>query len=258
MIQMEYSEYKKLYDSLVHPEDVKRLQAEGYDERLLETLYTQKVSRDVKKRYHMVKSNSAKMLRDWNNGKSFVEISRYYKFPPILTMMLIFQENRTSKKQFWEYIRDPDLLESPVAAAEVRDAVKRDIVYSPEANDRQKERGQWGEGLLQGWLDSQGIEYMTENDIRDEEGSSKTPDCLLKEPMMYNGRIIRWIESKASFGDSVEFRFNSRKQLIPYTEIFGPGVVVYWTGYVNGMECPKDIYLEDIGILDRKLEKIEE
>lgn len=257
---MEYREYKDLYDSLVHPEDVTRLKKEGYDERLVETLYTQKVSREVKKRYHAVKRNAPRMLKDWEKGKSFLEISKKERFPPILIMMMIFQENGTGKKQFWEFIRDPDLLDSAAAAREVREAVEMDYVYSPEANEKQKERGKWGEGLLQNWLDEQGIEYMTENDIRDaaEGENTKTPDCLLKKPMVYKGHKINWIESKASFGDSVEFRFNARKQLCPYTELFGPGVVVYWTGYVNGMECPNDVYLEDIGILKLKLTEYRE
>lgn len=254
---MDFKEYKKLYEGLVFPEDIDRFMAEGYDERLLETLYTQKVSRNVKKRFHLVKSNSKNMLRDWKKGHTFLEIANNYKFPPILIMMIIFQEDGVSKKRFWEIIRDPDLLECKEAAEEVREAVKMDLVYSPEANERQKERGQWGESLLQGWLNDQGIEYMTENDIRDVEGSTKTPDCLLKEPMMYEGHKIFWVESKASFGDNVEFRFNSRKQLEPYTQLFGPGIVVYWTGCLNDMECPSNVYLEDMNILDKKLEKID-
>ncbi len=253
---MEYKEYKRLYDGLVDPEDLDRFEAEGYDRRLLDTLYTQKVSRSVKKRFHMVKNNAKNMRRDWHKGRSFSEISKRQRFPPILVMMMIFQEEGFSKKQFWNIIRNPDILESPEAAAEVREAVGRDPVYSPEANVRQKERGEWGEDLLQGWLDEQGIDYLTEDEIRNLEGSTKTPDCLLREPMLYDGREIRWIESKASFGDGVEIRFNSRKQLVPYTQLFGPGVVVYWTGCLKDQECEPGIYLEDAGLLDKKLEKI--
>ncbi len=254
---MDFKEYRRLYDNLNSPEDLNDLLNEGYDRRLLDTLYTQKVSRNVKKRFHTVKNNSKSMLRDWNKGRSFMEISNHYDFPPILIMMMIFQEEGVSKKRFWEIVRDPNILESPEAAEEVREAVKNDLVYSPDANERQKERGQWGEKLLQGWLDDQSIEYMTENDIRAVEGSTKTPDCLLKNPVIYAGHEIRWIESKASFGDNIEFRFNARKQLIPYTQLFGPGVVVYWTGCLNDMECPTNVYLENIGIIDKKLKKIE-
>ena len=73
--------------------------------------------------------------------------------------------------------------------------------------------------------------------------------------MNFCGQKIFWIESKASFGDAAEFKINSNKQLIPYTELFGPGVVVYWTGYLDGLACPEGVTLEDIGILEKKLTK---
>jgi hypothetical protein len=254
---MDYKEYRELYNGLNRPGDIGRYVEQGYDERLVETLYTQKTSRDVKKRFHGVKAKTPSMLRDWKHGKTLMQISDRYQFPPILIAMFVFLEDGATKKQFWDYIKCPDLLESADTAKEVEDVVKNDYVYSPWANDRQKERGLWGEGLLQDWLDSQGITYRTEKDLRGGEGQ-KTPDCLLDEPMLYEGKKICWVESKASFGDNVEFRFNSRKQLEPYTKIFGPGVVVYWTGCLNDLECPPDIYLTDISILDKKLEKITE
>jgi len=115
----------------------------------------------------------------------------------------------------------------------------------------------WGEDLAHQWLDGQGITYRTENDLRDTE-FTKTPDCLLDEPVLYNGHKIFWVESKASFGDNTEFKYNSRKQLIPYTKLFGPGLVVYWVGCLNDLECPEDVYVSDISVLDVKLEKIDE
>ncbi|MDR3075229.1 MAG: C15orf41 family protein [Candidatus Methanoplasma sp.] len=252
---MEYKEYKKLYDSLNRPGDIGLLIEKGYDHRLVETLYTQKTSRDVKKRFHMVKQKAPVMLKEWKRGRTIMEISDHYRFPPILVAMFIFLEDGASKKQFWEFIKSPELLDSPDTAEEVRDVVRNDYVYSPVANDRQRERGIWGEELLHEWLDGQGITYKTEEDLRGGEGQ-KTPDCLLDEPMVYEGKKICWIESKASFGDNVEFRFNSRKQLCPYTKLFGPGLVVYWTGCLDDMECPEDVYISDMSVLDRKLDRI--
>jgi len=250
---MKYSEYKDLYDSLRSVKDVRRL-SDQYDERLLDSLYTQKTSREVKKRFYVVKQNSARMLKEWQRGKSIMELSQKYKFPPILTAMFLFLEDGASKKEFWEYIHDPELLPDQSVAAEIREAVENDIVYSPEASLRQKERGLWGEDLLHQWLDEQGIKYLTENDLRGTE-HTKTPDCLLDKPVMYKGHEIHWIESKASFGDNTEFRFNSRKQLVPYTQLFGPGLVVYWVGCLDDLECPEDVYVDDISVLDLILEK---
>ncbi|AIZ56849.1 hypothetical protein Mpt1_c09740 [Candidatus Methanoplasma termitum] len=250
---MEYDVYKKLYDSLNKPGDIEILLEKGYDRRLLETLYTQKISRDVKKRFHFIKDKAPYMLREWKKGKTLMEISDKYKFPPILTAMMIFQEDGANRKQFWDFIKHPEMLESPQTAEEVREVVKNDLVYSPEANDRHAERGLWGEGLLHEWLDGQGITYKTECDLRGGEGV-KTPDCLLDRPMVYDGKKICWIESKASFGDNVEFRYNSRKQLIPYTNLFGPGLVIYWTGCLYDLEWPPNVYVSDITVLEKKLE----
>ena len=250
---MDFDEYKMLYNSLNRPEDVEKLLKKGYDQRLLETLYTQKMCRDVKKRFHFVKQKAPDMLREWKKGKTLMEISNKYRFPPILTAMFIFLEDGASRKEFWEFIRKPELLESKQTADEVREVVKHDFVYSPDANDKQRERGVWGETLLQNWLDEQEIKYRTEEDLRGE--GTKTPDCLFDEPMCYDGHKICWIESKASFGDNVEFRFNSRKQLCPYTQLFGPGLVIYWTGCLDDMECPNDVYISDISVLEKKLKK---
>lgn len=249
---MDYEEYKKLYNSLNCPNDVEKLESQGYDSRLVRTLYTQKVSRNVKKRFHIVKKNSRRMLKDWRQGRSISEIADKMSFPPILTAMMIFQEDGASKKEFWGYVNNPDCLNAETAR-ELREATKRDYVYSPQANDDQRERGEWGEKLLQDWLDGQGITYRTEDDLRGE--YQKTPDALLDEPLYWNGSEVYWIESKASFGDNVEFRFNARKQLVPYTEIFGPGIVVYWVGCLNDLECPEGITVTDKSILETQLKK---
>ena len=250
---MKYEEYKELYNSLRTADDVRRLSSE-YDMRMLDSLFTQKTTREVKKRFYVVKQNSAKMLKEWREGTSIMGLSKKYKFPPILTAMFIFLEDGATKKEFWSYIRDPDLLESEETADEVREAVEQDIVYSPAANDRQRERGLWGEGLLHEWLDGQGVTYRTENDLRDTE-FTKTPDCLLDQPVEYEGKTIYWVESKASFGDNTEFRFNSRKQLVPYTKLFGPGLVVYWVGCLDDLECPEDVYVCDISVMQKNLRK---
>lgn len=253
---MNYDEYKQLYNELKSPEDVKRLSGR-YDSRMLDSLYTQKTTREVKKRFYMVKNSSGRMLKEWSKGRSIMELSKKYNFPPILVAMFLFQEDGAGKKEFWSYIRDPSLLENPETASEIREAIANDIVYSPSANDRQRERGLWGEDLLHQWLDSQGIKYRTENDLRGTE-FTKTPDCLLDKPVMYESHKIYWVESKASFGDNTEFRFNSRKQLVPYTQLFGPGLVVYWVGCLDDLECPENVYVCDISVMDKKLERIKE
>ena len=250
---MEYEEYKVLYNRLRTYSDIDKLIGEGYNERLIKTLFTQKTSRDVKKRFHIVGNNSRRMLKEWKQGSTMLEIAQRWQFPPVMTARFIFLEDGATKSEFMDYVHDPDLLK-PEVAEELKEAIACDPVYSPKGIEEQAERGRWGESLLQNWLKEQGIGFRTEADLRGK--YEKTPDALLNEPMMFEGKKIYWVESKASFGDNTEFKYNSRKQLIPYTKIFGPGVVVYWVGKLDDLECPEDVHVEDIGILEKRLQPL--
>ena len=243
-----------IYNALNTSKDVDKLAAKGHDREMLMSIFTQKMTREVKKRFYVVKQNTGRMLKDWKRGHTLLQIAERWRFPPILTAMFIFMEDGASRKEFWEYIREPEISHSKDVREEIMEARKADPVYSPEGNERQRQRGLWGEGLLHEWLDGQNIKYRTEEDLRGV--YDKTPDALLDEPMMYNGKKIYWVESKASFGDNTEFRYNSKRQLIPYTKIFGPGVVVYWLGCLDDLEEPDDVYVNDISIMDEKLERI--
>jgi hypothetical protein len=194
------------------------------------------------------------MLKEWKRGHTLLEISEKWRFPPILTAMFIFMEDGASRKEFWGYVNEPETACNKDLTKELIEIRNADLVYSPEGNEMQRQRGIWGESLLHKWLDDQGIKYRTEEDLRGV--YEKTPDALLDEPMMYNGHEVHWVESKASFGDNTEFRFNSKKQLIPYTKLFGPGLVVYWLGCLDDLEEPEDVYVNDISVMEKKLERM--
>ena len=65
---------------------------------------------------------------------------------------------------------------------------------------------------------------------------SKTPDFYFEEPVEFLGRELKWIESKALFGDPRSHELYWKKQYSKYYEMFGNGLVVYWLGCVNGFE----------------------
>jgi hypothetical protein len=253
---MRYNDYKTIYSALNNSKDIDKLVEKGYDRELLTSIFTQRTTREVKKRFYVVKQNTGRMLKEWKHGHTLLEISEKWRFPPILTAMFIFMEDGASRKEFWGYVNEPETACSKELTKELIDIRKADLVYSPEGNEMQRQRGLWGEALLHKWLDDQGIKYRTEEDLRGV--YEKTPDALLDEPMMYNGHEVHWVESKASFGDNTEFRFNAKKQLIPYTKMFGPGLVVYWMGCLDDLEEPEDVYVNDISVMEKRLEKIKE
>ena len=239
---MKLHEYKELYDHLGTPEDIDFLAENfGYDKELLLVIYTQRVVRDTTKRFYRVKDQAKKMAWAWQHGSSFVEVAKRFDFPPILTALMILEQRKVNRKTFWKMLGDLDRVQDRRLRKELGDASSTDIVYSQVGSARQYARGRWGETKLQSWLKGKGLEYRTEKDLRAE--YDKTPDVLLHRPVELDGSKKYWIESKATFGDPYEIRRHIRKQLEPYTDLFGDGMV----GYVDDVDLP---VTEGVSVVD--------
>jgi hypothetical protein len=237
-------EYQELYKELAAYEDIHRIQEErGLDRDLLLVIYTHRVTRDATRRYYTVLNHVNEMQKEWRQGKSYVDIARKWRFPPVLIAQMIEKHKNTSRRAFWDGFRRPEEITDPRIRREVKEAMAEDWVYSPRGGEIQRERGVRGEARLHDWLDKYHIPYRTEKDLRGR--FSKTPDALLGNVIGLNGQRVQWIESKANFGDDVEVRRNVKKQLVPYVNLFGEGVVVYWFGYVKEAENLPGIMIMD-------------
>jgi len=248
---MKLAEYQDLYSKLETAEDIDFLaENAGYDRELLLVIHTQRVVRDTTKRFYRVKDQVRRLAHQWRSGQSFVEIARNIAFPPTLTALMILEQQKVPRKQFWRYITDPTKVGDPKLRRELEEVARADIIYSPEGSAKQYERGRWGESKLFAWLDERAIEYRTEKDLRKQ--YEKTPDTLLKTPIEWDGSKKFWIESKATFGDPVEIRRHIRKQLLPYTDMFGDGLVVYWFGYTEDVDHrpPEGVTIADGSAFD--------
>eukprot|EP00250_Pteridium_aquilinum_P005612 c15684_g1_i1 orf=41-973(+) len=93
-------------------------------------------------------------------------------------------------------------------------------------------------------LQELGIPFQTENDLR-AAGFSKTPDVKLEVPIAVKGRIVNWIDSKASFGDECSHKNQAELQFQRYVNRFGPGMVIYWFGFVDELNNHPDVLLLD-------------
>ena len=234
---MKSAEYLDLYNKLATQEDIDFLgENAGYDKELLLVIYTQRVVRETTKRFYRVKDQAKQMAWSWQSGASFVEIARRFAFPPILAALMILEQRKVSRKQFWKYLADLSAVPDDRLRQELAAACHADIVYSPDGTARQYARGRWGEAKLHAWLKARALEFRTEKDLRRE--YDKTPDILLHRPIDVNGSKAYWIESKATFGDLHEVRRHVKKQLAPYANLFGDGIVVYWFGFVDNVELP--------------------
>lgn len=248
---MKYEDYRDIYSRLKTPRDIDRLVDElKIDRELLLVMYTQRTVRDATRRYYIVKKDIAKLVREWRKGTTIYKLARRINFPPVLLGLMLAPEINVTRKQYWKYLRDPNTCPNKRLKKELKHLAEADIIYSPKGSQVQTERGKWGEGLLQDWLDRKELKYRTEEDLR--ATHKKTPDILLDKPLVINGTKVFWIESKASFGDDIELKKNVRRQLKPYTEIYGAGAVVYWFGLIEDIKPPEGIILLDGTYFDRK------
>jgi hypothetical protein len=243
---MKLHEYQDLYHRLATPEDIDFLAENfGYDKELLLVIYTQRVVRDTTKRFYRVKAQARRLAFEWQHGASLLAIARRFEFPAILASLMILEQRKIPRKQFWKMIRDLDRVQDRRLRRELAEVVETDIVYSPAGSARQYARGRWGEHKLQSWLDARGIAYETEKDLRAK--YDKTPDILLHKPLEMNGSKKYWIESKAILGDPFEIKRHIKKQLRPYSDMFGDGTVVYWFGHVDDQkyDLPEGVDIVD-------------
>jgi hypothetical protein len=246
---MKYDDYKSIYSRLKSPRDIDRLAEElRIDRELLLVMYTQRTVRDATRRFYIVKNDVRKMVKEWRKGVSIYKMARRINFPPVLLGLMIAPEIGVTRKQYWKYIRDPETCRDKRLKKELKQLAELDMIYSPKGAQTQTERGKWGEALLEEWLDKRKLGYRTEEELRSTH--KKTPDVLLDKPIKIDGEKIYWIESKASFGDEIELKKNVRRQLKPYTELFGKGAVVYWFGFIEGIEPPEGILLLDKSFFD--------
>lgn len=241
---MDRETYRRLYDRLATAEDVRAVAtAESLDEELLFVIHTHRVTRDATRRFYVVKRQVPRLASQWRHGRTILDMAREWKFPPVLMGQIMLAELGIPRKKVWQTFLNPASAPDARVRGEVEELLAHDPIYSPAGMERQRARGQVGEARLYAWLEKHGIGYRTEKDLRGK--YSKTPDALLDQPIMFYGQKITWIESKGNFGDDVELKKNLKRQLGPYTEMFGEGAVVYWFGYIDGAESPTGILLWD-------------
>ena len=246
MVVLTKEEYEFVYSRLNSPADVELMHNKmGFPFNMLFNILAKKITRSTLKNFYVIKKKSKLLHREWKKGKTFYQIAKQYEFPPVLMAEFILQEDGFSKKFLKKALRDTSLFKDKRIKKELEKCIEKDFVYSPASSESQAKNGKSAESEIALWLKSKRVGFETEKDSI-ALGRSKTPDFLLKKPIKLKGRILNWVESKSSFGDVPEIRKNYRNQLKPYLDLYGPGAVVYWYGYV------KEHGFEDVLVLTKE------
>lgn len=249
---MKREEYEFIYERLNEPADVKKLHERmGVSRNLLFNILGKKIVRDATKRYYIIKRKSEKMFYEWRRGKSLRKIAKSVNFPSMLTAFFILHKKGISRKRFNKMVKDPASIRNQRVRKEIGEVIREDFVYSPWAHKLQAKNGKETEDKIERWLKERGIKFMTENESR-RMNRVRTPDFLLKKPIIIKRRKIKWIESKASFGDDREIKKDFKKQLKPYIDHFGSGAVVYWYGFLEELRIDPEILILSHSFFEKK------
>ncbi|CAL8111644.1 unnamed protein product [Orchesella dallaii] len=138
------------------------------------------------------------------------------------------------KAEVTKYLRDTASIPDRDLAYEVYMCTVHDDNYGPFPDAIKRTIGKEYEVRLSKLLQDQGILYLEEDQLR-KQGYDKTPDIKLEVPIAIDGKVITWIESKATFGDEETHQGYVKDQLTSYYNRFGPGLVIYWLGYVESI-----------------------
>ncbi len=181
------------------------------------------------------------------------QVADMYKCSPYLLVRSIVrykfeqvQGVAISKKGLGQLMRSPQLIDCEKLRMQVLDCIEADVSFSPYHDRIREVIGDEHEFILRRKLSARGVYFKTENDLR-EIGMSKTPDMRLEVPIIVSGtsgenRLINWIDSKAMFGDPVSYASHCA-QFQGYVNRFGPGLVIYWFGFVDDLNNDADVLL---------------
>lgn len=205
---------------------------------------------------HLVRQYVAR----YSAGDDILTISRDSGLSPCLLCRFLFENLLgLNKQQITQCLKDPLSLRgfetnlnskdnvSITIAKFILDAekcVESDQVASPRVEMIRRVTGLEYEFMLRGRLQKLEIPFQSEEALR-AAGFSKTPDVKLEVPIGVCGRIVNWIDSKASFGDEYNHRVQGIQQFQRYVNRFGPGLVIYWFGFVDELNDHPDVLLLD-------------
>ena len=134
-------------------------------------------------------------------------------------------------------IKETHLIKNGRLAAEILSCCSLDDDYGPSIDLIKNLIGLEYEMKLEHILVNSNISFIREDELR-EKGFDKTPDFKLDIPIYLksNGACINWIDSKATFGDQQSHTEYYESQFKFYINRFGPGLVIYWFGYLNDLD----------------------
>lgn len=242
------SEWEDLKSKLKSNADVTTFAKENntYSYETLITAYQQIYSRRMAAKYYLTKQFGRSFVARFDAGKSLMDIADWIDLSPVMIVRRVLElKLKIQRKKITALLRDPSKIKDERLRKDVQICISCDDYSGPGIDRIRNVLGLEFELLLIEHLRNIRVEFESEQDLRDR-GCHKTPDILLQVPAAFCGKVVRWIDSKAKFGDESTLNKDYSDSISSYVGRFGPGMVIYWFGIIE--DCPSPI-LNDTGVL---------
>ena len=197
------------------------------------------------------KTKRFKSLKEKLDNNILLKMAKEANVPPVLMARLVIEgffkknsleyefgsDNEAEKVTVSTIIRETHLLKNARLACELMECCALDEDYGPVIDAIKNVSGNEYEIKMERILREKGIQFIKESELR-EKGYDKTPDFKFESPVYLksSGKIISWVDSKATFGDEISHAEYYETQYKFYLNRFGSGLVIYWLGYVKDIE----------------------
>lgn len=203
-------------------------------------IYTQCVQKKLKRTSYL-HNDPQTQCDHWKQYKSqqstdvevIYNLAIHLDMPPVMLCKMFIELSKPDKSLTSAHIlRNRECIEDPIFRSHISYCLEHDDNFGPNIDLIKKSIGEEYESILKDKLMLMEIPYKDEDVMRNQ-GYDKTPDFLLTVPVAFGDHVINWIESKASFGDEHNHKQYLREQYWSYWNRFGPGLVIYWFGFIE-------------------------
>ena len=229
-----HSAYLAAYDQLGSLADAERLAQDPNCPLSFEALTSvlgQKQLVLTKRADGMHRAQAARYVERFLGGENLLSIACTESLPPTKLARFVLEEHlgASKGKEVGQLLKKPTLIADERLRHEVADAVDADPHYGPHVDTAKRLVGLEYEELLAQKLRALGVPFLSEEQLR-RRGDARTPDALLPVPLLVRGRVVNWIDSKATFGDP-HTHAEYTPQFASYLHRFDAGLVLYWFGF---------------------------
>ena len=240
--------YLAAYAQLSTLTDVERLARDpacGLSFEALLCILAQKQLALTKRTDGQHRASAHRYVERWLRGETLCDVATAVGVPPTKMARFVLEEHLGEKKGrgVGQLLKNPHAIADERLRRDVAAAVEADTQYGPHVDTAKRLSGLEYEELLGQKLRALEVPFLTEEQLR-VRGEAKTPDVLLPVPLLVRGRVVNWIDSKATFGDPATHA-EYRTQFSAYLNRFDTGLVIYWFGFDESIDADVRIQLLD-------------